>query len=88
MSNPKVEIYTTPICPYCDRAKRLFDQKGVDYTDLDASDPSVRKEMLGRSGGRMAVPQIFINDHHVGGSDELYDLDRTGKLDDMLGAET
>jgi len=81
----KVEIYTTMFCGYCDRAKRLLKQKGVDYIEIPVdTDADQRERMLARAGGRRTVPQIFIDDVHVGGSDELHALDRAGKLDPML----
>lgn len=84
---PQIEIYTTKICPYCVRAKRLFDRKGVTYTEIDVtSDDALRQGMSERSGGRRTVPQIFINGTHVGGCDDLYDLDRNGRLDPLLTA--
>jgi glutaredoxin 3 len=83
--NPKIEIYTSPWCGYCARAKRLLGEKGVDYIEFDVTaDTSKRDEMVERAGGRQTVPQIFINGHHVGGSDELHALERAGKLDPML----
>ncbi|HEX6091734.1 MAG TPA: glutaredoxin 3 [Dongiaceae bacterium] len=83
----KVEIYTTQFCPYCHRAKRLLQERGASYMEIDVMmDGSKRKEMIDRAGGRRSVPQIFINGHHVGGSDELYALDRDGKLAPMLQA--
>ncbi len=82
---PTVEIYTTPICPYCHRAKRLLDQKGIDFIEIDIMmNPDRRSEMTRRADGRRTVPQIFINDQPIGGSDELYVLDRSGQLDRML----
>jgi glutaredoxin 3 len=82
----RVEIYTTEICPYCDRAKRLLKKKGVAYEEIDVStDDGLRQYMTQRAGGKRSVPQIFIDDVHVGGSDDLHDLDRKGKLDPMLG---
>jgi len=82
-----VEIYTTPICPYCVRAKSLLGKKGVGYKEIDvAADPTIRDAMIKRAGGRRTVPQIFINGRHVGGSDDLYALERRGELDRMLGA--
>ena len=81
----KVEIYSTLFCPYCARAKRLLDQKGVDYTDIDViADTSKRSEMVRRAGGRTSVPQIFVDGVHIGGSDELYALERQGRLDALL----
>lgn len=80
-----VEIYTTPFCPYCTAAKRLLTQKGVPYTEIDVSrDRGLRAAMTQRAKGRRTVPQIFIGAQHVGGSDELHDLDDRGKLDPML----
>ncbi|UAK26354.1 glutaredoxin 3 [Sphingomonas nostoxanthinifaciens] len=84
---PTVEIYTKMLCPYCVRAKRLLDGKGVDYVEHDISmGGPKRAEMLGRVNGRTTVPQIFIGDTHVGGSDDLAALERAGKLDPMLAA--
>lgn len=81
----RVEIYTKFFCGYCSRAKRLLESKGVDYEEYDITmGGSKRQEMMERSGGRHTVPQIFINDRHVGGSDELAELDRKGELDQML----
>jgi glutaredoxin 3 len=80
-----VEIYTTPICPYCHAAKRLLDRKGVSYREIDVSrDPSLRAAMTQRAQGRRTVPQIFVGDTHVGGSDDLHELDHAGKLDRLL----
>ncbi|MDQ2065148.1 glutaredoxin 3 [Xinfangfangia sp. CPCC 101601] len=80
-----VEIYTTPICPYCLAAKRLLDRKGVAYQETDVSrDPALREAMMERAGGRRSVPQIFIGGAHVGGSDDIHLLDREGRLDPML----
>ncbi len=80
-----VEIYTTPICPYCHAAKRLLQKKGVEYSEVDVSrDPSLRETMTQRANGRRTVPEIFIGGRHVGGCDDLYDLDHAGKLDPLL----
>ena len=80
-----VEIYTTPICPYCAMAKRLLDRKGVSYTEIDVSrDPELRQAMTQRANGRRTVPQIFVGTVHVGGSDDLHALDDAGKLDPLL----
>jgi glutaredoxin 3 len=80
-----VEIYTTPICPYCAMAKRLLQKKGVAYSEIDVShDPGLREAMIQRAKGRRTVPQIFIGGTHVGGCDDLHDLDYAGKLDPML----
>jgi len=81
-----VEMYTTPICPFCVRAKALLKRKGVTWTEIDvASDEAVRDAMVERAGGKRSVPQIFIDGVHVGGSDDLHALDKDGKLDAMLG---
>ena len=83
---PKVEIYTTPICPYCLRAKALLKRKGVAYDEIDVTMVAgARDEMVERAEGRRTVPQIFIDGRHVGGSDELAALERAGKLDALLG---
>ena len=83
----KVEIYTTPFCGYCARAKALLDRKGAAYETIDLYEqPGRRDEMIERAGGRQTVPQIFIDGEHIGGSDDLYALDRTGGLDPKLAA--
>jgi glutaredoxin 3 len=80
-----VEIYTTPICPFCHAAKRLLDRKGVAYREIDVSrDPDLRAAMVQRAKGRRTVPQIFVGNVHVGGSDDLHALDHAGKLDPLL----
>jgi glutaredoxin 3 len=80
-----VEIYTTQICPYCAMAKRLLQKKGVAFAEIDVGrDPSKREAMIQRANGRRTVPQIFIGGVHVGGCDDLHDLDYAGKLDPML----
>lgn len=85
MSQPTITIYTTPTCPFCVRAKALLDQKGASFDEIDvARDPSIREAMMRRANGRRSVPQIFIGDLHVGGSDDLYDLEHAGKLDSLL----
>ena len=82
-----VEIYTTPVCPYCVRAKSLLKQKNQDFKEIDVSqDNALREAMMAKAGGRRSVPQIFINGQHVGGSDELYALDKKGELDKLLAA--
>jgi glutaredoxin 3 len=81
----QVEIYTTPICPYCLRAKRLLAEKRVAFTEIDVSrDPAKRDEMVARAGGRYTVPQVFIDGTPIGGSDDLYALEDAGQLDPML----
>lgn len=82
-----IEIYTKPTCGYCHRAKRLLDQKGVSYTEIDVSrDIDQLKAMVQRANGGRTVPQIFIGGTHVGGCDDLFALDRAGKLDPLLAA--
>ena len=82
-----VEIYTTQICPFCIAAKRLLKQKSVSFTEIDVSgDPEKRAEMTQRAHGGRTVPQIFVGETHVGGCDDLYDLERRGKLDGLLAA--
>jgi glutaredoxin 3 len=84
-----IEIYTTPLCGYCAKAKRLLDSKGVAYIEFDLwAQPERRPEMLQRANGRHTVPQVFINGRHVGGSDDLHALDARGELDGMLRAMT
>jgi glutaredoxin 3 len=85
MSQPQVDIYTKFGCGYCYRAKRLLDEKGVDYAEFDITmGGPKRDEMRERAPNAMTVPQIFIGDTHVGGSDELAALEREGKLDALL----
>ena len=82
-----VEIYTSPLCGFCHAAKRLLSQKGVNFAEIDVSaQPEKRSEMTKRANGGRTVPQIFIGDTHVGGCDELFALDRAGRLDPLLGA--
>ena len=81
----QIEIYTQDWCGFCARAKRLFEEKGVAYREIDAPHGSTaRTEARERSGGRTTMPQIFIDGRHIGGCDELLALDRAGKLDAML----
>jgi len=81
----KVEIYTSPVCPYCWRAKRLLSEKGVSFEEIDLwAEPERRSEMVARAGGRTTVPQIFIDGRPVGGSDDLAELERRGELDRLL----
>jgi len=80
----QVKMYTTRFCPYCIRARMLLDSKGVPYTDVGVdADPELRREMMALSG-RRTVPQIWIDDLHVGGFDDLAALDRQGRLNDLL----
>lgn len=84
---PDVTIYTRQFCGYCARAKQLLTEKGVAFDEKDAThEPEIRKEMLARANGGTTFPQIFIGDSHVGGCDDLFALDRAGKLDPMLAA--
>lgn len=82
----KVEIYSTMWCGYCARARALLQKKGVVFDDIDIeTDTARRDEMIKRAGGRMTVPQIFIDGTHIGGSDDLAALERAGKLNTLLG---
>ncbi|GAK45397.1 glutaredoxin 3 [Tepidicaulis marinus] len=82
-----VTIYTTMMCPYCYRAKALLDKKGVTFREIDVGmDADVRRQMMQKAGGAHTVPQIFVGDTHVGGCDELYALEASGKLDPLLAA--
>jgi glutaredoxin 3 len=82
---PPVEIYTTRYCPYCHAAKALLKKKGVNFSEIDVGrDWERRGEMIQRANGRTTVPQIFVGALHIGGSDELHDLERAGKLDPIL----
>lgn len=87
MATPKIEIYTWSRCPFCIRAKALLDQKGVDYTEycIDG-DEAARSQMAQRANGRRSLPQIFIDDQHIGGCDDLYDLEQQGDLSPLLTA--
>jgi len=83
----KVEIYTKMLCPYCSRALRLLASKGVNFEEIDITlGGPKRVEMIQRAQGRTTVPQIFINDRHIGGSDDLAALDAQGGLDPLLAA--
>lgn len=83
----KIEIYTKGFCPYCSRAKALLDSKGVSYEEFDITmGGPKRQEMLDRANGQSTVPQVFIDDKHIGGSDDLAALDNDGGLDPLLAA--
>ncbi|MBX3693827.1 MAG: glutaredoxin 3 [Steroidobacteraceae bacterium] len=85
MTAPRVVMYATSWCPYCARARNLFAAKGVQFEEIDVeAAPGGRQEMMNRSG-RRTVPQIFIGERHVGGSDDLHALDAAGQLDPLLG---
>jgi glutaredoxin 3 len=83
---PEVTIYTTPYCPYCQRAKRLLERKGVAYREVDVASDDEARARIAEQTGRRTVPQIFIGETHVGGSDDLHALERAGKLDALLAA--
>ena len=85
MATPAVTMYATGWCPYCSRARALLERKGVAWTEIDVeAEPAKRAEMMTRSG-RRTVPQIWIGETHVGGSDDLHELERRGELDRLLG---
>jgi len=82
-----VEIYTSPLCGFCHAAKRLLNEKGVEFSEVDVlKEPERKPEMIQRANGGRTVPQIFVGDIHVGGCDDLYALERAGKLDGLLAA--
>ena len=84
---PPITIYTKGWCPYCSAAKKLLDDKGVEFTEIDIEKkPEARAEMIQKAGGRSTVPQIFIGEKHVGGCDDLYALDDRGQLEPLLQA--
>jgi glutaredoxin 3 len=81
----KIEIYTWSTCPFCMRAKKLLDRKGAEYTEYDITgDEAARAKMVQRTGGPKSVPQVFINDKHIGGCDDLHELDYDGELKTLL----
>ena len=82
--SPKVVIYSTSVCPYCVRAKELFKRKGLDFTEILVDQDEKKKEEMIEKTQRYTVPQIFINDKHIGGCDDLYELERLGKLNALL----
>ncbi len=83
---PIVELYTTETCPYCIRARKLLEKKGVQYTEYRVDlKPELRPEMEARASGCTSVPQIFVDEQHIGGCDDMYELDFDGRLDAMLG---
>ena len=83
-----IEIYTTPTCPFCHAAKDLLRAKSVSFEEIVVIDPNKRAAMSARADGRTSVPQIFINGAHIGGCDELYILEKTGKLNALLAINT
>ncbi len=81
----KITLYTTNYCPYCVKAKKLLDRKGLSYEEIDVTNsPDLREMLVEKSGGRKTVPQIFIGDHPMGGCDDLYAADAAGDLDRLL----
>ena len=80
----KIEIYTTPWCGYCARAKALLEKKGAAFEETDVMEDAVKRSEMRERSRRTTVPQIFINGHHIGGSDELAALEQAGKLDALL----
>jgi glutaredoxin 3 len=82
---PKVEVFCTPFCPYCVRAKKLLDSKGVEYEDIRIDQQPERQAEMVERAKRTSVPQIFIDDYHVGGCDDLFELEAEGTLDSRLG---
>ncbi len=83
----KVEIYVWSTCPYCRRAKELLEAKDVSFTEYDITgDEAARDKMMTRANGRRSVPQIFINNQHIGGCDDIHALEESGKLDQLLAA--
>lgn len=83
----KVEIYTKGYCPYCHRAKALLEQKGVEYQEYHVDqEPKLRDQMIDRANGGYTVPQIFINDQHIGGCDDMFILESQSKLDKLFAA--
>ena len=84
---PAITIYTKSWCPYCSAAKKLLTEKGAEFTEIDIEKkPEARAEMIQKAKGRSTVPQIFIGERHVGGCDDLYDLDDRGQLEPLLQA--
>lgn len=88
MSSPRIEIYTSMLCPYCHMAKKLLSSKQIPFDEIDVTaDPDERARMRKRADGRHTVPQIFINDMGIGGCDDLMALDRNGKLEPLLALQ-
>ncbi len=79
-----ITVYTTPFCPYCIAAKRMLKKKGVSFDEIDVSSRKIREEMITRANGGSSVPQIFINDRHIGGFDDMSELDALEELDPLL----
>lgn len=83
----KIDIYTTPFCGFCTRAKALLTRKGTAFNEIDVMGGEARRTMMSRAGGAHTVPQIFIGDIHVGGCSELLAMERAGQLDQLLGLD-
>ncbi len=82
-----VEIYTSPLCGFCHAAKRLLSKKGIEFSEVDVwANPDRKPEMIQRANGGRTVPQVFVGDVHIGGCDDLYELERSGGLDKLLAA--
>ena len=82
-----VTLYTTPICPYCVAAKKLLSKKGVSFEEINVmGNDDLRAEMMVKAGGRHTVPQVFVGDTHVGGCDDLHEIERDGRLDQLLNS--
>jgi glutaredoxin 3 len=82
---PKIQIYTTNNCPYCVRAKSLLQRKNADFEEIKITSDEMRDDMIKKSGGMRSVPQIFVDDKHIGDCDGIYELDKEGKLNEVLG---
>ena len=84
----KIDIYTSPLCGFCTVAKNLLIKKGLDFDEYDVlKEPSLKPIMIERANGSKTVPQIFINQHHIGGWEQLFGLDQNGKLDEILSSK-
>ena len=81
---PKITVYTTPYCTYCIATKRMLKKKGATFTEIDVSDAMDRENMIAKANGRHTVPQIFIGDRHIGGFDDLSELDALDELEPLL----
>lgn len=80
----RIVVFSTSYCGYCDRAKALLERKGADYTEIRVDEDEEQREIMMERSGRRTVPQIFINDKHIGGCDDLYALEKAGELDRLL----
>ncbi len=85
---PNIEVYSGDFCPYCVRAKSLLKQRGLSFIEYNVQqEPNKHAEMIKRSNGGRSIPQIFINNQHIGGCDDLYAIDKKGQLDALVGAK-